>query len=138
MSPQQDWHEIVDGLRGRRLAVYDDLLNGKPVNVDAPEIQNALGWLGFNRFVYRDGDRLVTRPVLRARDLYITDGPARDSAGLCNQLPERDGPAAPINWVEGRSDKAAPCPAPATAPATVTEKPKPRAVHTHQTSLFDS
>lgn len=134
MSKTHDWHVIMDGLSGRRLAVYDDIQHGRKIAHEAPLIQNAMGWLAYHRFIHKDGDQLVARSISAAREIWLREGPAADAGQITNELPERGGSAAPINGVEGRGGEAAPLPAQTAEEPSgprVTHKPKPL-----QTELF--
>ena len=109
-----DWLEIAEGFRGRRLAVWDDIAEGKEIDTNDARVEAALGWLIFHRFVWHDGTRLVTRTMEAARTLWKQAGAAKEeAANVARQA------AAPIDaalaWLVGM---------------------EPRAVHPHQTSLF--
>ena len=134
------WTEIQQGLRGTRLAIYDDLLHGRTVDVHAPAVQNVLGWLVFNRLVWQDEGQLKARLPARAREIYLRDGPARDAGQQINppalekshgatSLPERGAtPAAASPGLEGDApgDNGPAHPAPTARPR----------VHNYQAELF--
>jgi hypothetical protein len=118
MSKTSEWQEIMGGLRGRRLAVLDELCCGLIPNTDDLKVQEALGWLVFNCFVSPDGDRLVPRNALEAQKVWRERGPARETAG---RLFSHVAPVAPPT----------PPPLPTLPAATIEEptKPTPGAVH---------
>lgn len=80
MSKTQEWSEIMAQLRGTKLHVYDDILQGVQPVESALRIQEALGWLVYNRFVWKDGDRYAARTFAEARALWLADGAARIEA----------------------------------------------------------
>jgi len=137
MSPGSDWHEVMDGLTGRRLAVYDDLQHGKAVAEQAPVIENALGWLAYHRFIYRNAEgKLVTRSIKDARAQWEAQGANRDALkpqgetprAAAQNLPERGGYTGPatigvLGAVPG--DKASPRPATEPEQPPVPHLPRP-------------
>jgi hypothetical protein len=83
VSKSAQWQEIMAGLRGRRLAVYDDILNRRLVERCAPEVQNILGWLAYNQFLARGEDGTMrARTVAEARERWAAEGSARDAAAV--------------------------------------------------------
>lgn len=105
-----DWTEIMRQLTGRRLAVYDDVLQGRRLALGDLRVQDALGWLVFHRFVWMEEvDEPRARPTLAARDMFLRDGPAKDSAAkLLTTLPGRAGAFEAGNI--GMFGVGAPCP----------------------------
>lgn len=86
MSIAKEWLEIMAGLRGRRLAVLDELTSGLVPNCKDLRVQEAVGWLVYNQFVRVEecaegGGILHARDVLEARKLWMEQGPAREQAG---------------------------------------------------------
>jgi hypothetical protein len=114
MTKTAEWITVMEGLRGRRLAVLDDLERGEPVNVADPKVQEILGWLVYHRFIWHDGRGYVVRTTPQARDLYLEHGGASDSAMAVTYLQHGN-------------------PAPAAAPEINPNRP---AVHAHQAQLF--
>jgi len=137
------WAEIISGLRGPRLALYDDVLHGRTVNLQAPLMQNLLGWLAYHRLVWQDEGRLKARLINRAREMFEREGPARDAGQMINppplqksdgetSLPERGHTAGIFTQgtVEGTPGDTVPAhPAPPPGP------PRPK-VHDYQAELF--
>lgn len=114
MSKTAEWLTIMAGLRGRRLAVFDDLQRGVPLDAHDTRVQEALGWLVFHRFAWHDGRTYVARSTAEARELWQKQGTANTEAGaVLRHLQESATPAA--------------------APTPEPERP---AVHAHQAQFF--
>jgi hypothetical protein len=71
------WEQVMAGLTGRRLAIYDALLLGYLVSTEVQGVASAqaLSWLMEHHFVRMVGDTLAARTVLQARELYTGIGP---------------------------------------------------------------
>ena len=125
------WTDIIAGLRGPRLALYDDVLHGRAINAQAPAVQNLLGWLAYHRLVWRDEGQLKARLPAQAREVFQRAGPARDAGRQIN-LPERGHTAGSETkgLVEGTPGDTVP--AHPAQPAT----PQRPQVHDYQAELF--
>lgn len=113
MSTRQPWGQVQAEIRGRRLAVYSDLGEGVAVNVNDPNVQNALGWLAYHQLLVKDDvapSGLRVRTFAEARARWEAAGAAEDAA------------AAVAN---ARS-----------VPVEKPKEPERRPVHTHQAQLF--
>jgi hypothetical protein len=74
------WHQVMSGLRGVRLALYDEMLcNGcaEPARTEAQA--EAERWLVYHQFAWHDtmDGYLRPRPIARARELWEKHGPAK-------------------------------------------------------------
>lgn len=80
------WADVMAGLTGRRLAIYDDLLRGK---TPGQEERGALDWLAVHRWIWRDGAGIWrARLVSQARELWEAHGAAAAEA-ITNRPGER-------------------------------------------------
>ncbi|PAW75147.1 MAG: hypothetical protein B9S38_02355 [Verrucomicrobiia bacterium Tous-C4TDCM] len=76
----QPWHEILAELRGRRLAIYDDMMRYGAHAIDWEAISVAhsddVDWLWRHRFIERDeGPPWRARPALEAKRIFEQVGP---------------------------------------------------------------
>jgi hypothetical protein len=124
VSKTTEWQDILGALRGRRLAVLDELCSGLVPDQRDLKVQEALGWLVYHRFVQVDEASLVPRSVLEAQRIWRADGPARELAGRMFQHV-----APPVSEPPGA--EVAPRPAPAAREAGL---PAAAAVHQRRPS----
>lgn len=90
------WEDVMAGLRGRRLAIYDDILRYGAHQVDWEWVSvnhaEDVEWLANHRFITRDElDTWRARPVKEARRIYEEKGPANPAEA--RQVPEPIEPA---------------------------------------------
>lgn len=102
------WIKVMEEFRGRRLAVHDDLARCGKVDLSAVNVQNALGWLIYHRFVTADHGTLRACDVAEAKRAWQELGPATNAADTLSTA------------------ESAPAPQPAARPR----------VHDHQAKLF--
>jgi hypothetical protein len=88
MSTREPWHKIQAEVRGRRLALYDDIMNGRPVNLRDLEIQGTLGWLVYHCLVVVEkqnhgelrNEDLRSRTFAQAAEVWRAQGPSKETA----------------------------------------------------------
>jgi hypothetical protein len=103
------WKYVMRELIGRKLAVFDDIANGRAIGNDS-KTEEALGWLLYHRLVWRDGEQLIAREIPEAKTLWEKEGGNRQAGTIVQQI---------------QTSEPTPPPAP--------ERPR---VHDHQTNLF--
>lgn len=81
MNPTTPWCDILAGLRGRRLAIYDDMLRfgAHQLDWEARRVDDceAVEWLAQHHFVWWDAADCFwrCRDARRAREMFEKQGP---------------------------------------------------------------
>lgn len=140
--PSTPWKEVMSGLIGRRLAVFDDVGHGRAIDMADSRIHEALGWLLYHRLIWLDGKTPIARTIAEAKELWQREGGNRDAAASVTQMHQEfydaemrkaaaeTAPIPPEIRQKMATDRAA---AEAGLPAAATVRPR---VHTHQPDLF--
>lgn len=102
------WHKVMAGLRGARLAIYDDLLREGTVSYERlsahartpDDVAQALAWLERHRLLWRDGGGCWRASTVQAAmRAYETEGEA-SVAPWAPPTPARTEPPAPNRHVQ--------------------------------------
>lgn len=83
-----EWHEVLAGLRGERLRIYDEATRLGGWVDPTRDHEEASRWLHYHRMIWLDefDGHWKTRPMAEARRLWETSGPNTRAAA---QAPER-------------------------------------------------
>lgn len=86
------WKHVMGGLVGRRLALYEEVAFGRKPDTRDLEIQDALGWCIYHRFIERDGERYNALPIAEAKARWENEGPASAAAADVGREPQPHSP----------------------------------------------
>lgn len=84
-TAKADWHLVMAGLRGFRLALYDEMLCNGSADLRTPEQIEAGRWLHYHRFIWPDNELETIwrpRPTAKAKELWEHEGPSASAALL--------------------------------------------------------